>query len=530
MNLFATKPILAACLSAITITGGMHITPRITADDERIRVNLLQLNDVYEISSLQHGMFGGMARVASLRKELVKENPNTYTIMAGDFLFPSAIGTLEYKGNTIKGQQMVELMNAVPVDLVTFGNHEFDLNEVALANRINESTFDWVSANIWHKTANGNIPFVKMKNNMADTIPATKVISFTDADGTVLKIGVFGVTLSTPDIKYMVYEDYLSGARRALTQLKGSCDIIVAVTHLELKEDRILAQTFPEINFIIGGHEHQNSYTKVGKTFIAKADANARTAYVHAVEFNAASKEFNVVSKLVVVNEAIQDDAEAAALVNKWNRRADSALLNKGIIPCEPVALLPEPYDGREASVRTKKTNLTHSIATAMSMAAKSFKPDFSMYNGGSIRIDDVLEGNITQYDLFRVLPYGGIVLIAQMRGSLLDTLFSISDTSQGNGCFLQHDRITRDKDSSVLVNGVKLNPRKIYKVAVNDFLVSGGEKRMKFLNKDYPGLKIDTPRINDKPIDLLKSIAGYFNMQFKPPVGAKVGSGVPCD
>jgi 2',3'-cyclic-nucleotide 2'-phosphodiesterase (5'-nucleotidase family) len=63
-------------------------------NDGKIEVVFLQLNDVYEISSLDHGKIGGMARVATVRKELLKYNPRTYTILAGDFLSPSAMGTI----------------------------------------------------------------------------------------------------------------------------------------------------------------------------------------------------------------------------------------------------------------------------------------------------------------------------------------------------------------------------------------------------------------------------------------------------
>lgn len=518
-----------ALLSAVTI----FITPRdakhAVADDGKITVTLLQLNDVYEISPLDKGKFGGFARIASLRNQLAKENPNTYTLLAGDFLSPSAIGTLSYEGKGIRGRQMVELMNAVPVDLVTFGNHEFDLSEAALTDRINESNFTWISANILHKTSNTIIPFARKKNDSSQAFLPAVIKNFTDADGTNFSIGFLGLTLHTPGLRYVMYEDFLAAAGRTIDMLKGRCDIIVALTHLELKDDKQLAEKYPEVSFIIGGHEHENSYTRVGNTFIAKADANAKTAYVHSVEFDRNSKKLDVHSRLVVINEAIEDDAAVSALVNKWNRRADSALLAKGIVPCEPVANLPEPFDGRELSVRTKKTNLTHAVAAAMSNAAKEFKPDFSMYNGGSIRLDDVLQGSITQYDLFRVLPFGGTVVMAQMRGSLIDSLLTISDTSKGNGCFLQHDRVTRRSDSTWLINNQKIVRSKIYRVAVSDFLVSGGEPRMSFLKQGYPGLKLDTPKVAGKHIDLLQIVNTYFRTTYKPAPHTGELKGVPC-
>ena len=35
-----------------------------------------------------------------------------------------------------------------------------------------------------------------------------------------------------------------------------NCDLIVALTHMRCPEDRILAQRVPEIDFILGGHDH----------------------------------------------------------------------------------------------------------------------------------------------------------------------------------------------------------------------------------------------------------------------------------
>src|SRR5437868_10250127 len=61
--------------------------------DDIVKVTFLQLNDVYEISPIDNGKSAGMARVASYCNNLRKENPNTYVVVAGDFLSPSAIGT-----------------------------------------------------------------------------------------------------------------------------------------------------------------------------------------------------------------------------------------------------------------------------------------------------------------------------------------------------------------------------------------------------------------------------------------------------
>ena len=63
-------------------------------DDGKIEIVVLQINDDYEIAPLPGDDLGGLARVATLKKQLIKENPNTIMVLAGDFVSPSVIGTL----------------------------------------------------------------------------------------------------------------------------------------------------------------------------------------------------------------------------------------------------------------------------------------------------------------------------------------------------------------------------------------------------------------------------------------------------
>ena len=58
-------------------------------DDGKISFTILQVNDVYEIDAIQNNEFGGMARVETIRQELLKKDKNTMFMIAGDFLNPS---------------------------------------------------------------------------------------------------------------------------------------------------------------------------------------------------------------------------------------------------------------------------------------------------------------------------------------------------------------------------------------------------------------------------------------------------------
>ena len=122
----------------------------VTNNPNTIEFNFLQINDVYEIAPIQGGKYGGMARVEAVHKALLEENPNTMLFLAGDFLNPSLLGTLKVDGERLRGKQMVDVMNYMNFDLVAFGNHEFDLSFKDLQKRLNESNFEWISANVTH--------------------------------------------------------------------------------------------------------------------------------------------------------------------------------------------------------------------------------------------------------------------------------------------------------------------------------------------------------------------------------------------
>ncbi|PYQ72113.1 MAG: hypothetical protein DMG01_24630, partial [Acidobacteria bacterium] len=68
-----------------------------------------------------------------------------------------------------------------------------------------------------------------------------------------------------------------AAAAKYIPALKAQgASIIVAVTHLAFDDDRRLAQRFPAIDLVIGGHEHFPITTTENRTLISKAGSEAR--------------------------------------------------------------------------------------------------------------------------------------------------------------------------------------------------------------------------------------------------------------
>ena len=447
---------------------------------ETIPITLLQLNDVYEITPLADGQVGGLARVATLRRRLLADNPRTYTLLAGDCLGPSALGTATVDGERLAGRQMVAVLNALGLDYATFGNHEFDLTAAQLQQRLRESRFIWVSSNVVDHSGQ---PF-------AGVAPA-RVLTVPGADGGQVRLGLLGLTGPYNRAAYVTYQDPVAAARTQMQTVQA--DVWIALTHLSLAEDIRLAEAVPAIRLIVGGHEHENVQVWRGTalTPILKADANARTVYVHHLRYDTATGRLTVNSQLQPITADLPAAPEIARLVGEWVERGFQGFRAEGFQPEAKVATTPVPLDGLEASVRNQATELTRLLAHALLREAPDAQ--LAIYNSGSIRLDDVIQpGPVTQYDVIRILPFGGKVLVVDLEGALLQRVLDQGVANRGTGGYLHTANVDRHPDGRAwLIQGQPLAPRRRYRVALNDFLISSGETGLGFLSPSHPGLTV---------------------------------------
>jgi len=472
MKYFSRLALVLLVLSSCTATRNAALK-----DDRKININFVQVNDVYEIAPLSGGKEGGMAKVATLKKNYLQKNPNTFLIMAGDFISPSVYNSLQYEGKAIRGKQMVEAMNAAGMDFVVFGNHEFDIKESELQERINESNFQWISSNAFHKTASGIVPFTYRNT----TIPKTFVLNVKDADGTSAKIGFIGLVLPFNKADYVSYTDALSTAKDLYNQLKDSVDAVVAITHQSIEDDETLAKEIPGLAMILGGHEHDQRFEKVGNIYITKAMANAKSAYVVNLAINKKKHKIKVTPKLEKINETVAIDSVANAVVQKWQDIAEKNYSSLGFNAKKILISKGEPLDGRESEIRSHPTNLTKLIAASIADAVPN--ADVVLMNSGSIRVDDILQAPITEYDIIRTLPFGGGIREVDMKGSLLIKTLEQGKKNVGTGGFLVHNENLVNTDDKWLLNNAEIEPSKTYHIAITDFLLTGKEANLDYLN-----------------------------------------------
>ena len=450
----------------------------VLASAEEIHVTLLHINDLYEVSPIEGGKVGGVARLSTLRAQLLRRNRNTYTILAGDVLSPSVLGTAEFNGKPIAGAQMIAALNFAGLDYATFGNHEFDLTEEEFHSRIRDSRFVWFSGNVRNSAGD---PFPGVRQNVVFTVEGEH--------GGHVRVGLIGLTLDQNQRPWLRYTDPIQTAREQVTNLRNQgVDVVIAVTHQTIAQDEALATQVPGIDMILGGHEHENMKVLAGPKHIPilKADANLRSAYVHDLVYDTEHHSLQIDSRLQPINDSIPEDPTVAKVANDWTERAFISFRKIGFEPNEVIANVNETLQGKQIPIRLGPTNLTDTIATALLHAFP--QAEASIFNAGSIRIDDDLPpAPIRQYDVLRILPFGGNSVLVECKGSLLTRVLDVGQSNRGNGGYLQTANVTRAPQGAWLVNGQPIDPNRTYRIATTAYLLTGSEKNLAFLTRSNP-------------------------------------------
>ena len=482
-----------------------------SSDDGKISFTILQLNDVYEISSIQGGKYGGMARVETVHQELVAKNKNTLLVMAGDFLNPSLLGTMKHEGVRVRGKQMIEVMNAMSFDVVAFGNHEFDIPKKDLQKRMDESNFPWISSNVFNKTADSIKQFYQELSGVKRLVKGSFIKEIFDEDGTKIKVGFISVCIPSNPKDYVLYKDMFSAIVKEYEFIKNKVDIVIGLTHVKIEHDREIAKLLPNIPLIMGGHEHTNKNEMIGNVRITKADANAKTAYIHSINYDKKNKNTIISSQLKSIDTSITDNLKVKLVVDKWSQVMEDQISKIVENPYEIIYTSKVPLDARDAPIRSKQTNLGNMIARSMAYSYDN-KVDCSIVNGGSIRIDDQLIGDINSIDIFRVLPFGGPVLKVEMKGSLLKKVLRYGENAAGSGAYLQRNNI-QFINKTFTINNKNISSSTIYTVALSDYLMKGLD--IPFLTKDHPDIiSVFNPTPSEVPFDIRKAVITYFKTQ----------------
>ncbi len=436
-----------------------------TAFGQNIRVTILHVNDVYQFAPVDGGKRGGLARLLTLKKEAQAENPNLIFTLGGDTISPSV------ETRTYKGAQMIDAWNAVGIDYAVFGNHEFDLKTADLLERMKESKFTWLGANVV-ETKTGQI-FANTPRYVIREIAG-------------VKIGFIGFLLpETKQTSSMADDlnviDYCSVARKYVREMRRKkVGAVIGLTHLSMTDDKRLAGC-ADFDLILGGHEHTLLQSSSNGTPIFKMTADARELGRFDLYFDPKTKHLASMDwEIIPVTDAVAEAPEFDPVYAKY----------RGIIEelAKPVGSTSTELDALSYSNRTKETNIGDFIADSY---RKAVGADVGFVNGGSIRADLTYDpGVLTKRAVLSILPFNNPIVKVEMSGKVLKQILEHGVARSGPGEDSEPGRFPQvsglrfeydvkkpagSRVVSVTVDGKPLDEAKTYTVATSDFLVSRG-------------------------------------------------------
>lgn len=364
----------------------------------------------------------GYAGLAAYRDACLTQTPYVTLVDCGDAVQGDVIGVVS------QGEYIVDIMNQVGYDYAVPGNHEFDYGVERLAELIEKSQAQYLSANITY-TGKGESVLPEMKPYVLERY----------GDTTVALIGVttpWTPTSSTPS-NFMdesgeyVYDFCGGGEGEELYALVQRCvdecresgaDYVVLLTHLgdiptESPYSAVdVIENTTGVDAVLDGHAH----TVVPTRFITDAEGED-------VLLVASGTKLDNIGRLVITPSG----GLYGGLVSSYEtRNADTALFIRDIqalyeesvnrvVAHSDAALA--CYDGEGYRlVRCRETGIGNLCADAYRDATGA---DIAAVNGGGIRAD-IPAGDITYGDLIAVHPYGNSLCLVEATGQeILDML-----------------------------------------------------------------------------------------------------------
>jgi len=468
---------------------------------------------------------GSVAKMASLVRQARERHPHVLFLHAGDMVQGSLYYTLFH------GQAEARVFNAMGLDVMAAGNHEFDRGSDGILSLLDHAGFPVVSANT----------DVSGDPDLAGRI-APYVIK--EVDG--VPVAVIG--LLTPDLARISsppdtlrMHPVIETAQKTIDRLTArGIRIIILLTHIGYDQDRQLGKSVTGADIIVGGHSHTllGNFKDLGLagegpyptvvTAPDRADVLVVHAWKHTRLLGRLSVNFDGDGRIIAYQGSPcliagmpfpdQDEQPLDPGTREQARTAvgreagiclaedDPAVAAVAGSYAEKVAELGNTVVGRATQplphIRVPDRTMPEGSAIAPLVAESlkrkvnrnGFNVDIALQNAGGVRTG-VPAGDITIETVYDLLPFENSLVIFGMTGlriiSLLeDALSSIFDEQRFFGGFPYaaglRFRVDSKADKGARVSGCQvmdesgiwrpMNREETYRVVVNSFLAGGGD------------------------------------------------------
>eukprot|EP00906_Rhabdomonas_costata_P011405 RCo016233 len=445
------------------------------ADIRRPAFSILHFNDCHCLvpSKVNGVLSGGVARFGTVLRQKRAGSSDCLLLFSGDCFNPSLISTVT------KGRHVCPILKALKVDCAVYGNHDFDFGPEELIKLAGPCEIPWIMSNVID-TRNG-LPVANARKH--------HIIQKGQA-----KIGLIGIVeeewLATirelPG--YVRYMDTVESAQTEIASLKKQgCNMIIALTHMREENDERFLQAVPQVDLLLGGHDHFYKVADVDGVKLIKSSADFQNTTYIQVFLSGPGTRPMVMHERIALTADIEQDPMLTEILGSFEQdlleKFDKDLCRLG---CQ--------LDVVPNTVRTGECAVGNFIADIM---REEMKADCAVLNSGLLRANILyLPGILKIKDLLDIIPMEDIVVSMKIKGSFLRQGLecTVSKYPALEGRFPQVSGICFAMDPSlpahsritdIRINGKTIRPDKVYILATTLYLANGGDETLPFRNRE---------------------------------------------
>jgi len=352
----------------------------------------------------QHGQIDNFSKIAHIIKT---EELSTSVLVAcsGDM----------FSGNPLvdnypeKGYPMIDLMNRVGFDVCVPGNHEYDYGESILTDRIKQSEFPWICANV--DMGESGVPEPHEYITLSVNDLKVTFLGLVETNGKEDAVIPSTHPWRVQNFTFRRAENVVS--QYSNVKKHEDSDLYIALTHLGHDGyggslgDFQLAHKFPYFDVIIGGHSHSKIDTTVNNIPIYQAISSLN--YLGKIELTVHDKEIQTIDyELIDLNQYQEYDEEIAVFVDKYN---DAPHLKEVI-----------GYSNTFLSQRQVGCFYTDALRSVM-------QTDLTFQNTGGVR-SSLDEGEIVTGEIMEIAPFNNGTVVYNMTVSEITSF--LKETGSG--------------------------------------------------------------------------------------------------
>ncbi|RXQ95885.1 bifunctional metallophosphatase/5'-nucleotidase [Ancylomarina salipaludis] len=429
--------LILLCIGACT-TNNSNDEPNQPDQPRSENIVILHMNDM-------HATINNFPKIAAYINQVRENNDNVFLLSAGDL----------FSGNPVvdqyseKGYPMIDLMNRLKFDASAIGNHEFDYGQDILNKRISQADFPFICANMDTKGANLNQPeaYITLKTKTDFPIIVLGLIE------TQTKIGDRYIPSTHPDKVEGIHFPYYKYTTGDYTELKKSNNLFVVLSHLGQGSDRTLADTYNEIDLIIGGHSHSviSSPYRQNNALICQAGSNGN--YIGRIDIKIEDGLIlSKTAKLIKVENLSETDSEIGSIVSEYNK---NPVLDQVI--------------AQNLAEFSNKDELGSLMTDAINWKLKT---NIAFQNSGGIR-SWLPVGDIKIGDVYELDPFNNEVIVFEMTASEIRSLINSANSGDLKVAGINYRYLGQGEIQLENYDGSLLDETKTYKVGLSSYIAS---------------------------------------------------------